>query len=274
MSQLIVDSSKCNFCSICALVCPQRIIQLTSPESLPSWVTGGEERCIDCGHCVAVCPTAAIGLETMKPEDCATLYRNLLPSPEQTEHMLKSRRSIRVYKEDTVPQEVLSKLIDIARYAASGHNSQPLQWLVIENPKEVKRLTGLVADWMRVAIKNMPDMARLMHLDLLVADWERGEDSIMRSAPHIIVVHAPTDDIGARGDATIAMTYLELAAYGFNLGACWAGYFQAAGTLYPPVMEALTLPDGHTSLGAIMIGYPKYHYARIPLKKEASIIWR
>ena len=274
MNQLVIDSSKCNFCGICALVCPQRIIEIASPESLPSWITGGEERCIDCGHCVAVCPLAAIGLATMRPEDCAPVNRSLLLSPEQAEHMLKSRRSIRVYKEDTVPREVLAKLIDIARYAASGHNSQPLEWLIIENSQEVKRLAGLVADWMGASIKDMPDLASLLHLDLLVADWEQGEDRILRSAPHVIVVHAPTDNMGARGDAPIAMTYLELAAYGLGLGACWAGYFQAAATLYPPMMEALHFPEGHTSLGAMMIGYPKYHYARIPLKKEPPIIWR
>jgi nitroreductase len=179
-----------------------------------------------------------------------------------------------VYKEDVVPRGVLTKLIDITRYAASGHNSQPLHWMVIESPQEVKRLAGLVSDWMREAIKEMPDMASLLHLDMLVADWERGEDRIMRNAPHAIVVHAPTDDMGARGDAPIAMTYLELATYGLGLGACWAGYFQAAATLYQPMKETLGLPDGHTSLGAMMIGYSRYHYARIPLKKEPSIIWR
>ena len=274
MGQLIVDSNKCNFCGICALECPQRMIEIASPESLPSWIPGREDGCLDCGHCVAVCPLAAVGLETMKPEDCAPVNRSLLLSPEQAEHLFKSRRSIRVYEQDAVPRELLAKLIDIARYAASGHNWQPLHWLVVENSQEVKRLAGLVVDWMRVAIKDMPDLANSIHLDLMVADWEQGKDRIFRGAPHVIVVHAPKDSMAAPADAPVAMTYLELAAYGLGLGACWAGYFQAAATLYPPMMEALHLPEGHGSLGAMMIGYPKYRYARIPLKKEPSIIWR
>jgi len=241
---------------------------------LPSWIAEGEERCINCGHCVAVCPLAAIGLEKMKPEDCAPVIKSLLPSPEQAEHMLKSRRSIRVYKQEVVPQEVLAKLIDIARYAASGQNSQTLHWLVIEDSRELRRLAEFVADWMRVALKDMPDLANLLDLDLIVTAWEHGEDRILRSAPHVIVVHAPANSIQAPVDAPIAMTYLELAAYGLGLGACWAGWFQAAAVLYPPMAEALHLPDGHMSLGAMMIGYPKHHYARIPLKKEPSIIWR
>jgi nitroreductase/Pyruvate/2-oxoacid:ferredoxin oxidoreductase delta subunit len=273
MGQLIIDSNRCNFCGICLLECPLRIIEITSPESLPSWIAEGEERCINCGHCVAVCPLAAIGLEKMKPEDCAPVIRSLLPSPEQAEHMLKSRRSIRVYKQEVVPHEVLAKLIDIARYAASAHNSQTLHWLVIEDSRKVKQLGELVADWMRVALKDMPDFANSYHLNLMVTDWERGLDRILRSAPHVVVVHAPEDSIRAPLDAPIAMTYLELAAYGLGLGACWAGWFQAAAVLYPPMAEALNLPNGHRFLGAMMIGYPKHQYARIPLKKEPSIIW-
>lgn len=223
---------------------------------------------------MAVCPLAAIGIETMVPQDCALVKKELLLSPEQAEHYLKTRRSIRVYKKEPVPQDTLAKLIDIASYAASGHNTQPLSWLVIEDSQEVRHLAGLVADWMRVAIKEMPWLADFLHFDRIVADWEQGRDRIMRGAPHAIVVHAPADNVLAPGDAPIALTYLELAAYGLGLGACWAGFLTGATTFYAPVMEALQLPEGHKYMGALMVGYPKYKYSRIPLKNKPSIIWR
>jgi nitroreductase len=72
----------------------------------------------------------------------------------------------------------------------------------------------------------------------------------------------------------IALTYLELAATAHGLGACWAGYFNAAATVYPPMMEALALPKDHQSFGTLMVGYPKYHYQRLPLRKEPKISWR
>jgi len=152
---------------------------------------------------VAVYPLAAIGIETMMPQDCALVKKELLLSPEQAEHYLKTRRSIRVYKKEPVPQDTLAKLIDIASYAASGHNTQPLSWLVIEDSQEVRHLAGLVADWMRVAIKEMPWLADFLHFDRIVADWEQGRDRIMRGAPHAIVVHAPADNVLAPGDAPI-----------------------------------------------------------------------
>ena len=202
------------------------------------------------------------------------MSKELLPTPEQVEHFLKSRRSIRVYEGKPVPREILAKLIDIARYAPSGSNMQPVHWLVIEDTKEVRRLTKVVADWMRSSIKESPVMAALMRLDLLMAAWESGVDRIMRGAPHLIIGHAHRDLVPGQRDVIIAMTYLELAAHSLGLGTCWAGYFLLAAAFYPPLMEALQLPEGHQCSGAMMIGYPRYRFSRIPLRNEPKIVWR
>jgi ferredoxin len=119
----MVNQDKCNMCGICVHECPTGIIEIMDSEEFPVWVEGGEERCFKCGHCMAVCPLAAIGIETMVPQDCALVKKELLLSPGQAEHYLKTRRSIRVYKKEPVPQDTLAKLIDIASYAASGHNT-------------------------------------------------------------------------------------------------------------------------------------------------------
>ena len=274
MSIFSVDDARCNRCGMCVLECPARIIEMRGAEALPSWVETGEELCINCGHCVTVCPLRAVNLETMKTEDCAPIKKELLPTAEQVEHFLKSRRSIRAYKEKPVPREVLAKLIDIARYAPSGTNSQPVQWLVVEDTKEVNRLSGLVVDWLRSTIKEAPEQAALFQLNLWVDAWERGEDRIMRGAPHAILAHAPRDSASAQQDGLIALTYLELAAYSLGLGACWAGFLHFAATSYPPLLQALQLPEGHQCLGAMMIGYPKQRLSRIPLRNEPKIVWR
>ena len=274
MSLFEVDPSRCKRDGICVEECPLRIIEIREPEELPSLVEGGEELCINCGHCVAVCPHGAFRLETMKPEDCTLMQRELLPNPEQVRHFLQSRRSIRQYEESPVQREVLAKLIDIARYAPSGHNAQPVHWLVIEDTREAKRLALMVVDWMRYMIETKPTLALPMRFDRLVESWERGEDQILRGAPHVIVAHGMRDMGLNRTACTIALTYLELAAYSLGLGACWAGYFNTAATSYPQMIEALQLPEGHQCFGAMMIGYPKYEFRRIPLRKEAPVVWR
>ena len=88
MSLFAVDPDKCNFCGLCAVECPASIFVIKGKEAVPVMARGGEEFCIKCGHCVAVCPLAAIGLDTMSPQECGPVEKELLPSPEQVELFL------------------------------------------------------------------------------------------------------------------------------------------------------------------------------------------
>ena len=115
----------------------------------------------------------------MSPKDCLPVQKELLLSPEHCEHFLRSRRSIRSYKEKRVSRDLLQKLIEIARYAPTGHNSQSANWLVIEDPTEVRRLAGLVADWMRSLLAERAEYALLMHMDRVVDSWDKGIDRIL-----------------------------------------------------------------------------------------------
>ena len=171
-------------------------------------------------------------------------------------------------------RETLARLIDMARYTPSGHNLQPVRWLVIYESAEVRRMAGLVADWMRYLCREKNPLALTFHMDRIVAFWDSGVDNICRSAPHLIIAHAPKEERSAPAACTLALGYLELAAPSLGLGACWAGFFQAAAQFWPPLQEALPLPDGHSSFGAMMVGYPKYHYQRLPLRNPAVITWK
>ena len=274
MELLSVDQEKCKRDGICAAVCPMQIIALKTKEDYPILIKGGDELCIRCGHCVAVCPHGAISHEIMNTEDCPPLQKELILMVGQIEQLLKSRRSIRTYKKKPVERDLISKMIELAAYAPSGHNTQPVNWKVIYDSDEVQRLAGIVADWMRSLIKEGSPLASMLHMDRVLAAWEAGYDRICRGAPHVIVAHAPENERTAPAGCTIAMTYLELAATAFGLGACWAGYFNVAANSWPPMAEALNLPEGHVSFGAMMVGNPKYKYQRIPLRNEPIISWR
>jgi nitroreductase/NAD-dependent dihydropyrimidine dehydrogenase PreA subunit len=274
MALFSVDHEKCTGDGICASVCPVGIIKM--PElngGHPEPVTGAELMCINCGHCLAVCPQGALTLESMKDSEMPVFDHGLLPSPEQLTLAMCARRSVRVYQEKRVPRETLASLIDVARYAPSGGNSQPVHWLIIENPDEVQRLAGLVIDWMRLLVKENPQDVR-MGLDRLVAAWDLKKDAICRNAPHLIIAHGPQSSPMTQSSCIIALTYLELAAFVYGLGACWAGFVHWAATAYPPLQQALALPDDHPCCGGMLIGYPEYRYHRIPARKEAPLTWR
>jgi hypothetical protein len=48
----------------------------------------------------------------------------------------------------------------------------------------------------------------------------------------------------------------------------------AAASSSPALINALALPGGHKCFGAMIVGYPKHEFKRIPLRNEPSIIWR
>jgi nitroreductase/NAD-dependent dihydropyrimidine dehydrogenase PreA subunit len=268
-----VNKETCNQDGICAAICPSGLIDFKKG-GYPKPVPEAEEVCIRCGHCVAVCPTESLTHRVMSAEQCEPIEINLALRSKQCEHFLKSRRSIRVYKDKPVPRDDLVSLIEIARYAPTAHNSQSVEWLVLGNRDELHNLAGITVDWMRWLIGNMPEMAAEMHLDRTVKRWEDGIDVIFRDAPIVIIAHAEKENRMAPSNCTIALTFLELAAGGMGLGCCWAGFFNGAAGTFPPMMEVLPLPEGHRCFGAMMVGYPKYNYHRIPRRKAPKITWR
>lgn len=270
----MIDKEKCTRDGMCTETCPMGLIEREDAASFPAPTEEAGMLCVQCGHCVAVCPHGALSLETIMPEQCPPIHKDWHLTPEQTEHFLRSRRSIRAYKDKPVDKELITRLIEIARFAPSGHNSQPVQWLVIYDRTEIQKLAGMVIDWMRYMLKQQPDVANSLHMDRVVGRWEKGRDTVCRNAPHVIVAHASKEDRRAPVASTIALAYLELAAPSFGLGACWAGYFNAAAASWPPLQKALALPGDNISLGSMMVGYPKYKYHRLPPRKDPHIIWR
>jgi nitroreductase/NAD-dependent dihydropyrimidine dehydrogenase PreA subunit len=270
---LSVNMESCNRDGICAAVCPSGLI-IMDKDGYPGPVAEADEVCIRCGHCVAVCPTGSLSHMDVPVQQCASVQDELQLASEQCEHFLRKRRSIRNYKKKAVPKGDIERLIEIARFAPSGHNCQCTEWLVLGNQDELAKLSGIVAEWMRWMIANKPEFAASMHLSRTLGQWESGMDIILRNAPTVIVAHAEKENRMAPTTCTIALTYLELAATSMGLGCCWAGYFNAAATTFPPMLEALSLPNGHQSFGAMMMGYPRFNYHRLPLRRSPCITWR
>jgi nitroreductase/ferredoxin len=269
-----VDEDRCARDGICAAECPLRLIVFKGGDSVPVPAKGAEEMCINCGHCVAVCPNSALSLATMKPADCPPVRVDLLPGPADVEHFLRARRSIRTYRRKKVEKGRIEKVINVSSYAPTGSNTQQVGWLVINGREEVRALASMVVDWMRHVIKQKGPAAKALRMAGIVRAWKNGVDIVCRGAPALVVAHAPENYPGSHTDCTIALTYFTLAAPSFGLGTCWAGYFMIAAAEWPPLRQALGLPEGRAEFGAMMVGYPKYEYKCLPLRNRPDITWR
>ncbi len=274
MTFITIDQDKCLQDGICVSECPSRILQMDTSESYPAPTPDFNAYCLKCGHCVAACPTQALSLDWLKPEECESMIQNLRVTPEQAEQFLTGRRSIRTFKKKPVSKPVLKKLLEIACAAPSAKNQQPWHWIVVRDPDEVRRLAGMVIDWMRGVIKTNPEAAEASGITRVVASWDEGLERVCRDAPHIIVAHADKNWGFGAEDCTLAISFLDLYATSLGLGTCWGGYFYSAINAHRPLFEDLGLPNDHKAFGAIMIGYPKFKYRRIPVRNRPRVVWK
>lgn len=272
MGILVVDQKTCTQCGICAGVCPAGIIDF-HPETYPAPGPAMEAMCLRCGHCVAACPSGSLTHRDMPVAGFPPIQSELIITAAQTEQFLRARRSIRVYQDRAVSRDLITRLIEIARYAPTGHNNQGVEWMVVDNKVELLRLEKIAVDWIKVMIKQSPQMAAAMNFEGMLVKQEKDYNGFLRGAPALIVTHSTKNNPMALIDCTIAMTYLELAATTLGLGACWAGLVYAMTNNFPPAQEALALPAGHASYGCMMLGYPKYKYARLTSRKTPNILW-
>ncbi|MBU3161158.1 nitroreductase family protein [Clostridium frigoris] len=254
MGLITVNEEKCIKCGQCIKECPSFVLKMgeKGPEEVEN------TSCIACGHCVAVCPTEAIDnkktplAEQIDAKDFPKL------NEEQAEHFLRARRSIRSYQDKSVSREKLTKLVDIARLAPTGSNSQGISFVVVEDRKLVEKAVQLTIRM----IEKSPLKDSLKGLIRLYR--EDGVDSILRGAPNLIMTTADKGFSNGRANSISSLTYLELFAPSLGLGTCWAGFFEYCAAMKgSPMLKLFNIPEGKTITAAVMVGYPKYSYKKL-----------
>jgi len=158
---------------------------------------------------------------------------------------VKGRRSIRAFKNQDVPAEIVEGLIDAARWAPSAGNIQPWEFIIVRKPEIKRKLV-------KAALGQM----------------------FIEEAPVVIVVCAneerSSQGYGVRGktlyciqDTAAAIQNIHLTAYSLGLGTCWVGAFREEET-----REILKIPRGIRPVAMIPIGYP----AEVPTARSRKPI--
>ena len=265
-----VNKQICLACGRCAAVCPRCLIRLD-----PQWPSESCENaaalCIACGHCVAVCPVAALENSKNPLVSQAETTGPALADPAAIAHFLRSRRSVRRYTKQHVPREKLLQLLNIARFAPSGSNSQGISYYVIENPATLGRCTEYTVAWLekQAAAGHAAGPSYAQYAQVY---RQTGRDVILRDAPCLLLGLADKKFSRGRENTNFALAYAELYAPSLGLGTCWAGLFQAAVfNGFEPLLELLRLPDGKVMTGAIMAGIPEFGYRRLPERNPLDI---
>lgn len=143
--------------------------------------------------------------------------------------LILKRYSVRAYKPDPVPEELLKCVLEAARMAPTAANRQPFRLIVLSTAGR------------------QSELKRIYH-----RDW-------FKQAPWVICICALPAEAWVRCDGknyadvdvSIAMDHLVLSAANLGLGTCWVAAFDPAAA-----REILSLPAGIEPIAFTPLGYP------------------
>jgi 5,6-dimethylbenzimidazole synthase len=195
--------------------------------------------------------------------------------------LLKSRRSIRAYKPDPVPAESIQKIIEAARWAPCGGNSQPWEFIVIKKKELKDRIADLFVESTRPI--RQAELTREKELRVPALEREVVEPGFKNAPVFILLIGDPRLNeasplfVYQQGGTEVfisnlanAFLCMQLAAKSLGLGSQWVS---ATGS----VMEAslkklLDIPKELKIYDMMAVGYPAYQLGpRSPRKTEEMI---
>ncbi len=183
--------------------------------------------------------------------------------------IIKTRRCVREYKEDQIPDEDIKFLIDCARYAPSGFNMQPWSFLVIKNKDVMRKISEHGKKSMIPMLEPIKDVSPKAR-DFLVFLKTKGTN-MFYNAPVLVIIlgnkNAPTVDY----DCPMAAQTMMLAAHSKGIGSCWIGGVQPA-LMDEGFLKELGAPEGYKAIAPLIFGYPKGKTG-MPEKMEPQVIW-
>ena len=157
-----------------------------------------------------------------------------------------SRRSVRKYKSESVPREVLQDILETACWAPSADNRQPWYFVVLTNEEEIALLRSNMA---RVSEEIAPHLEEMFPRHPNVVREVRMFLHSLGNAPVYVLAFLQKEE-GHRE------SMLEsVAAHEKGLGTCWIN--AATGLGYGPVLRDLFAPGKGEFVSLITLGYPE-----------------
>jgi nitroreductase len=147
--------------------------------------------------------------------------------------VITARHSVRTYRPDPVPDELINQCLEAARVAPSWRNGQCWRFVVVRDRATIEQLAAQ-------RVYGYP-----------INTW-------LRSAPVVIVACAEPGESGQHDgvpywavDVAIALEHLVLAATALGLGTCWIGGFNEE-----PVRRLIAAPERIRVVAYTPLGFP------------------
>jgi len=156
--------------------------------------------------------------------------------------LARSRRSVRQYRPEAVPPELLDQVLEAGRWAPSAVNTQPWEFLVVTDAEVKQKLYELTG---AMGLK-----------------WKH-----LLTAPVVIVICGRKLTRWSRDDCIFAAQNMMLCAADLGLATCWIGGFNEE-----KVRRLLSIPERFHLPGMMTLGYPEGETKAPPRRPLADMV--
>lgn len=159
---------------------------------------------------------------------------------------MKTRRSIRKFKPDMVPKEIIDQVIEAGTFAATGMNYQDPIIIAVTNRETRDKLSALNAEIME------------------------SDSDPFYGAPVVLIVLADKKIPTHVYNGSLVMGNLMLAAHSLGIGSCWI--HRAKEEFERPegreILESLGIEGDYEGIGHCVLGYVDGEYPKASARKE------
>lgn len=146
--------------------------------------------------------------------------------------LIKSRRSIRRFRQEAIDRDTLLELVETGRCAPAGANIQSLEYIIIDDPA----MAGLAFEQLAWAGHVTPNR-----------NPAEGQEPV----GYIVVLIDTAIKKAAGADAAAAIENILLAAKSMGIGSCWLGSIDRE-----KIRSILSIPENYKIDSIIALGFP------------------
>ncbi len=180
----------------------------------------------------------------------------------ETMQTLLTRRSVRAYRPDPVPDDLLAQVLLAGQRACTARGAQPWHFVVVTDRKLLSWVNGeAIAALLASGNEMLAERARQPGFD------------VFHRAPVVVFIAGRGESVYAVTDCANATQNMAVAAHSLGLGSCYTTTFHVGfgGGQEAELSRRLRLPEGYTPLYALTLGYAESAPGEAPVLREDAV---
>ncbi len=268
---IAVDKDTCTKCGVCIQMMKGYCI--AEQDGFPVF---DATLCNTCQKCVSICPSQAITVNGIHSDRISEMHQ---ADPEQIYSLFEKRRSIKHYKKQPIPREVVTKIVSVAKYAPNQNKN--LSVLVIDDMQRIaeidKAAIAFVKTMHRVlfGFKPVELLCRLFYKDIGALKKKMEHNSFQRvineNTQVIIMVTGNKKVPVTERSAPYMLATMMCMAESLGIGNCLMDSIYLTLRTNRKLRKKLKIQED--VFGVLVLGYSNENVKNIPRGYEVNVRW-